>query len=80
MNFGLKALKNTLAHLTELALGGTAVGTGLNSPKGCDVMVAKKIADLTGLPFVTGTNKFEGLAAHDAIVESSGALKQLAVS
>ena len=80
INFGLKALKNTLAHLTELALGGTAVGTGLNTPKGYDVLVAKKIADLTGLPFVTGTNKFEGLAAHDAIVESSGALKQLAVS
>ncbi len=80
IKFGLKALKNTLAHLTELALGGTAVGTGLNTPNGYDVLVAKKIADLTGLPFVTGTNKFEGLAAHDAIVESSGALKQLAVS
>ncbi len=77
---GLKALKNTLPHLTELALGGTAVGTGLNTPKGYDVLVAKKIANLTGLPFITGTNKFEGLAAHDAIVESSGALKQLAVS
>ena len=80
INHGLSALKNTLSHLTELALGGTAVGTGLNTPKGYDVLVAKKIADLTGLPFVTGTNKFEGLAAHDAIVESSGALKQLAVS
>jgi len=80
IDHGLKALKNTLPHLTELALGGTAVGTGLNTPKGYDVMVAKKIADLTGLPFITGTNKFEGLAAHDAIVESSGALKQLAVS
>ncbi len=77
---GLKALKNTLPHLTELALGGTAVGTGLNTPKGYDILVAKKIANLTGLPFITGTNKFEGLAAHDAIVESSGALKQLAVS
>ncbi|MCF6364637.1 MAG: class II fumarate hydratase [Bacteroidales bacterium] len=80
IDHGLKALKNTLPHLTELALGGTAVGTGLNTPKGYDVLVAKKIAELTSLPFITGTNKFEGLAAHDAIVESSGALKQLAVS
>ncbi len=80
IDHGLTALKNTLPHLTELALGGTAVGTGLNTPKGYDVLVAKKIADLTDLPFITGTNKFEGLAAHDAIVESSGALKQLAVS
>ncbi|MGV6846475.1 MAG: class II fumarate hydratase [Lutibacter sp.] len=77
---GLKALKNTLPHLAELALGGTAVGTGLNTPKGYDVLVAKKIAEFTGLPFVTATNKFEALAAHDAFVETHGALKQLAVS
>ncbi len=77
---GLRALKNTLAHLTELALGGTAVGTGINTPKGYAELVAKKIAEFTGLPFVTGENKFEGLAAHDAIVEASGALKTLAVS
>ncbi|PRD23268.1 UNVERIFIED_CONTAM: fumC [Trichonephila clavipes] len=80
LNYGLKALKNTLAHLGELALGGTAVGTGLNTPKGYDVLVAKYIAEFTGLPFVTAENKFEALAAHDAIVESHGALKQLAVA
>jgi len=80
LNHGLKALKNTLPHLAELALGGTAVGTGLNTPKGYDVLVAKKIADFTGLPFITAENKFEALASHDAIVESHGALKQLAVS
>ncbi|WP_372947703.1 class II fumarate hydratase [Mariniphaga sp.] len=80
LNHGLKALRNTLDHLSELALGGTAVGTGLNTPAGYDVLVAKKIAELTGLPFVTAPNKFEALAAHDAIVESHGALKQLAVS
>lgn len=80
LDHGLKALKNTLAHLSELALGGTAVGTGLNTPKGYDVLVAKKIAAFTGLPFVTAANKFEALAAHDAIVETHGALKQLAVS
>lgn len=80
LNYGVKALKNTLAHLSELALGGTAVGTGLNAPKGYDVLVAKKIAEFTQLPFVTAPNKFEALAAHDAIVESHGALKQLAVS
>src|SRR5690606_15626947 len=79
LDHGLKALKNTLAHLSELALGGTAVGTGLNTPKGYDVLVAKYIAEFTGLPFVTAENKFEALAAHDAIVESHGALKQLAV-
>jgi len=78
--FGLKALKNTLPHLSELALGGTAVGTGLNTPKGYDVTVAKYIAQFTGLPFITAENKFEALAAHDAFVESHGALKQLAVS
>lgn len=80
LDHGLKALKNTLPHLSELALGGTAVGTGLNTPKGYDVLVAKYIAEFTGLPFVTAENKFEALAAHDAIVESHGALKQLAVS
>jgi len=77
---GLTALKNTLAHLSELALGGTAVGTGLNTPKGYSELVAENIAKLTGLPFITGKNKFEGLAAHDAIVESHGALKTIAVS
>jgi fumarate hydratase class II len=80
LEYGLKALKNTLPHLSELALGGTAVGTGLNTPKGYDVSVAGYIAQFTGLPFVTAPNKFEALAAHDAIVESHGALKQLAVS
>jgi len=80
LDHGLKALNNTLPHLTELALGGTAVGTGLNAPQGYDVAVAKKIAELTGYPFITAENKFESLAAHDAMVETSGALKQLAVS
>jgi fumarate hydratase class II len=80
LNHGLKAIKNTLSHLTELALGGTAVGTGINTPKGYDVNVAKHIAALTGLPFVTAENKFEALAAHDAIVEAHGALKTVAVS
>ena len=80
LNHGLKALKNTLDHLSELALGGTAVGTGINTPDGYDVLVAEKIAEFTGLPFVTAKNKFEALAAHDAIVESHGALKMLAVS
>jgi len=77
---GIKAIKNTLPHLAELALGGTAVGTGLNAPKGYDTMVAKKIAELTRLPFITAPNKFESLSAHDAMVETSGALKTLAVS
>ncbi len=80
LNHGMKAIKNTLAHLSELALGGTAVGTGLNTPAGYDVLVAAYIAKFTGLPFITAENKFEALAAHDAIVESHGALKQLAVS
>lgn len=80
LDHGLKALRNTLEHLSELALGGTAVGTGLNTPKGYDVLVAQYIAKFTGLPFVTANNKFEALAAHDAIVETHGALKQLAVS
>ena len=80
LNHGLKAIKNTLAHLSELALGGTAVGTGINTPKGYSENVAKHIATLTGLPFVTAENKFEALAAHDAIVEAHGALKTVAVS
>ena len=80
LDHGLRALENTLPHLTELALGGTAVGTGLNTPEGYAEMVAKDIAELTGHPFVTAPNKFESLAAHDGIVESHGALKQLAVS
>jgi len=80
LNHGLKALNNTLAHLSELALGGTAVGTGINTPDGYSEIVAKYIADFTELPFITADNKFEALAAHDAIVESHGALKQLAVS
>lgn len=80
LDHGIAALKNTLLHLSELALGGTAVGTGLNAPKGYDVLVAKKIAEITGLPFITAPNKFESLSAHDACVETSGALKTLAVS
>ena len=80
LDHGLRAVKNTLSHLSELALGGTAVGTGLNTPQGYSELVAKKIAGLTGLPFVTAPNKFEALAAHDAMVETHGALKQLAVS
>ena len=80
LDYGLKALSNTLEHLRELALGGTAVGTGLNAPKNYDTKVAKYISEFTGLPFITAPNKFEALAAHDAIVESHGALKQIAVS
>jgi fumarate hydratase class II len=80
LKHGLRALKNTLPHLSELALGGTAVGTGINTPKNFSENVAKVIAKLTGLPFVTAENKFEALAAHDAIVEGHGALKTLAVS
>ncbi|HLP20717.1 MAG TPA: class II fumarate hydratase [Chitinophagales bacterium] len=80
LNHGIKAIENTLAHLSELALGGTAVGTGINTPAGYDVNVAKHIANLTGLPFVTAENKFEALAAHDAIVEAHGALKTVACS
>jgi fumarate hydratase class II len=76
----IRAVKNALVMITELALGGTAVGTGLNTPKGYDVLVATKIAELTGLPFVTAPNKFEALAAHDAMVELSGAYKRTAVS
>ncbi len=77
---GIRALNNALEMVKELALGGTAVGTGLNAPKGYDVLVAKKIAEFTGHPFVTAPNKFEALAAHDAMVELSGALKRVAVS
>ena len=77
---GLRAVNNALEMIRELALGGTAVGTGLNAPKGYSVLVAKKIAELTGLPFITAPNKFESLAAHDAMVELSGAFKRLAVS
>ena len=80
LDHGIKAINNTLEHLSELALGGTAVGTGLNTPKGYSEMVAEEIAKLTGLPFVTAKNKFEALAAHDAIVETHGAIKQVAVS
>ncbi len=80
LNHGLKAIRHTLEHLSELALGGTAVGTGINTPKGYSQLVAEKIAELTGLPFVTANNKFEALAAHDAIVEAHGALKTVAVS
>lgn len=80
LDFALKAIRNSFPHLGELALGGTAVGTGLNTPKGYAEKVAAYIAEFTGLPFVTAPNKFEAMAAHDAIVEAHGALKQLAVS
>lgn len=80
LDYGMRALRNTLAHLSELALGGTAVGTGINTPIGYSERVAEHIAALTGHPFVTAPNKFEALAAHDAVVEAHGALKQLAVS
>jgi fumarate hydratase class II len=80
LNHGIKAIKNTLSHLSELALGGTAVGTGINTPKDYATNVAKHIASLTKLPFVSAENKFEALAAHDAIVEAHGALKTVAVS
>jgi fumarate hydratase class II len=80
LDHGMRAINNTLAHLSELALGGTAVGTGINTPKGYSENVAKNIAQLTGLPFVTAENKFEALAAHDAIVEAHGALKTVACS
>ncbi|HEX2608836.1 MAG TPA: class II fumarate hydratase [Flavisolibacter sp.] len=80
LDHGMKALQNTLPHLAELALGGTAVGTGINTPEGYSENVARHIAQLTGLPFITAANKFESLAAHDAIVEAHGALKTVAVS
>jgi fumarate hydratase class II len=80
LDHGMRAVKATLSHLGELALGGTAVGTGLNAPEGYSELVAEKIAEFSGLPFTTAPNKFEALAAHDGIVETHGALKQLAVS
>jgi len=80
LNHGLKALRNTLDHLSEIALGGTAVGTGINTPEGYSDLVAEKIAGFTGHPFRSAENKFEALAAHDALVETHGALKQMAVS
>ena len=80
LDHGIKAIRNTLDHLSELALGGTAVGTGINTPAGYAEKVAAYIAEFTGLPFITAKNKFEALAAHDAIVETHGALKQTAVS
>lgn len=80
IEYGLKALENTLPHLSELALGGTAVGTGINTPKGYSETVAKYISEFTGHPFVTAPNKFEALASHDAFVETHGALRQIAVS
>lgn len=80
LDHGMKAIRNSMAHLSELALGGTAVGTGLNTPKGYAELVAKKIAELSALPFVSAPNKFEALAAHDAIVEAHGALKTVAAS
>ncbi len=80
LDHGIKAVKNTLPHLSELALGGTAVGTGINTPPDYAVNVAETIAELTGLPFITAKNKFESLASHDAIVETHGALKTVAVS
>lgn len=80
LDHGIRALKNTMVHLGELALGGTAVGTGLNTPEGYSEAVAKEISQISGLPFMTAPNKFEALAAHDAMVETSGALKQLAVA
>ncbi|MGD0711512.1 MAG: class II fumarate hydratase [Bacteroidales bacterium] len=80
LDHGIKAIEHTLQHLSELALGGTAVGTGINAPKGYAPLVARKISELTCLPFITAQNKFESLAAHDAMVETSGALKTIAVS
>ena len=80
LEYGIQSIKNTLPHLAELALGGTAVGTGINTPENYGEKVAKKISELTDLPFVTAPNKFEALATHDAIVETHGALKGIAVS
>jgi fumarate hydratase class II len=80
LDHGMRSVRNSLAHLSELALGGTAVGTGINTPKGYAELVAKKIAELSGMPFVTAPNKFEALASHDGIVEAHGALKTVAVS
>lgn len=80
LEHGIADLKHSLIHLSELALGGTAVGTGINAPKGFDVLSAQKIAELTAYPFVTAPNKFEALSAHDALVKVSGVLKSLAIS
>ncbi len=80
LSHGIRAIENTMAHISELALGGTAVGTGLNAPDGYAEKVAQQISEITGLPFITAENKFESLAAHDAIVEAHGALKTVAVS
>ena len=80
LDYGIKSLNNSLAHLHELAIGGTAVGTGLNTPEGYSNLVAKKIADFTGIEFCSAKNKFEALSANDAMVESHGAIKQIAVS
>jgi len=80
LDFGIKSLKNSLSHLSQIALGATSVGTGINTPKGYSVLVAKKVSDLTKYPFQTAHNKFESIATHDALVESHGALKQIAVS
>ena len=80
INHGINALKNTLSHLSEIALGGTAVGTGINTPNGYNKLVASYISKFTGLPFISSKNKFEAIAAHDAIVETHGAIKQIAVS
>jgi fumarate hydratase class II len=80
LDHGIKAIENSLDHLRELALGGTAVGTGINTPQGYAELVAAKIAEYTNYPFISAKNKFESLAAHDAIVEASGALKTVAVS
>ena len=80
LEYGIREVKNSLCHLSELALGGTAVGTGINTPENFDENVAKKISELTGLPFVTAPNKFEALATHDALVEAHSALKTVAVS
>ncbi len=80
ITFGIERVKATLPHIYMLAAGGTAVGTGLNTPKGFDTKIAAQIATLTGLPFITAPNKFEGLACHDALVEVSGALNVIACS
>lgn len=80
LEYSIKAIKNTLVHLSEIALGGTAIGTGLNAPKGYSELTAMYISKFTGLPFITAPNKFEAIANHDAIIESHGSLKQLAVA
>src|SRR5690606_23738056 len=80
LDHGIAAIQNSLKHLSELALGGTAVGTGLNTPQGYTKLVAQKIAEISGFPFKTAPNKFEALGSHDALVEAHGALKTVAVS